>query len=205
MNTLPCKEFAGAINRCGYGVVRHEGRAQLAHRVAYCKNQGITIEQISGLVVRHNCDNRRCCEPTHLQVGTQLDNVRDMHDRGRNSPPPHPSGERHPAAKLTIEQVRSIRAAVSSGAKQRDLARSYGVSAQTICNIVKGDSWDELICDINAAIAPLSITADGLAQLGFPHVATDKAAKLYDETSFEPILSALAKVVARADLRRGAA
>lgn len=59
--------------------------------------------------------------------------------------------------------------------------------------------------DINAAIAPLSITADGLAQLGFPHVATDKAAKLYDETSFEPILSALAKVVARADLRRDAA
>lgn len=59
--------------------------------------------------------------------------------------------------------------------------------------------------DINAAIAPLSITADGLAQLGFPHAATDKAAKLYDEASFEPILSALAKVIARADLRREAA
>lgn len=59
--------------------------------------------------------------------------------------------------------------------------------------------------DINAAIAPLSITADGLAQLGFPHVATDKAAKLYDEASFEAILSALAKTIARADLRREAA
>lgn len=59
--------------------------------------------------------------------------------------------------------------------------------------------------DINAAIAPLSITVDGLAQLGFPHVATDKAAKLYDEANFEPILSALAKVIARADLRREAA
>lgn len=59
--------------------------------------------------------------------------------------------------------------------------------------------------DINAAIAPLSITADGLAQLGFPHVATDKAAKLYDEANFDPILGALAKVVARADLRREAA
>lgn len=55
--------------------------------------------------------------------------------------------------------------------------------------------------DINAAIAPLSITGEGLAQLGFPHVATDKAAKLYDEANFEPILSALAKVIARADLR----
>jgi predicted phage-related endonuclease len=59
--------------------------------------------------------------------------------------------------------------------------------------------------DINAAIAPLSITGEGLAQLGFPHVATDKAAKLYDEANFEPILSALATVIARADLRREAA
>lgn len=59
--------------------------------------------------------------------------------------------------------------------------------------------------DINAAIAPLSITGEGLAKLGFPHVATDKAAKLYDEANFEPILSALAKVIARADLRREAA
>lgn len=59
--------------------------------------------------------------------------------------------------------------------------------------------------DINAAIAPLSITADGLAQLGFPHVGTDRAAKLYAESSFEAILSALAKTIARADLRREAA
>lgn len=58
---------------------------------------------------------------------------------------------------------------------------------------------------INAAIAPLSITADGLAQLGFPHVGTDRAAKLYAESSFEAILSALAKTIARADLRREAA
>lgn len=59
--------------------------------------------------------------------------------------------------------------------------------------------------DINAAIAPLSITADGLAQLGFPHIATDKAAKLYAESSFNQILSALARTVARADLHRQAA
>lgn len=59
--------------------------------------------------------------------------------------------------------------------------------------------------EIQAAIAPLSIDAKGLAQLGFPHIATDKAAKLYDEANFEPILSALAKVIARADLRREAA
>ena len=67
--------------------------------------------------------------------------------------------------------------------------------------------WAELVRDIceRGVQDCVSITADGLAQLGFPHVATDKAAKLYDEANFEPILSALATVIARADLRREAA
>ena len=41
--------------------------------------------------------------------------------------------------------------------------------------------------DITSRTAPLSITADGLAQLGFVHVATDKSAKLYRESDFEEI------------------
>lgn len=45
--------------------------------------------------------------------------------------------------------------------------------------------------EINARIAPLSITADGLAELGFPHVATDKAAKLYRESDYPRICEAL--------------
>jgi putative phage-type endonuclease len=44
--------------------------------------------------------------------------------------------------------------------------------------------------DINAAIAPLSVTADGLAQLGIKSCGTDRAAKLYD-TPFEDIRDAL--------------
>lgn len=45
--------------------------------------------------------------------------------------------------------------------------------------------------DINARIAPLSITADGLASLGFSWVATDKASKLYRESDFGAICAAL--------------
>lgn len=36
-----------------------------------------------GLVVRHTCDVRECVNPDHLILGTQKDNIRDMHDRGR--------------------------------------------------------------------------------------------------------------------------
>jgi len=47
--------------------------------------------------------------------------------------------------------------------------------------------------DINASIAPLSITADGLAALGFPHVATEKAAKLYRAADLSDIYAAMVR------------
>lgn len=47
--------------------------------------------------------------------------------------------------------------------------------------------------DINAAIAPLSISADGLATLGFAHVATDKSAKLYSLAALPAIYAAMVR------------
>lgn len=47
--------------------------------------------------------------------------------------------------------------------------------------------------DINAAIAPLSITADGLASLGFPAVGTERAAKLYRAADMPRICRLLAQ------------
>lgn len=55
--------------------------------------------------------------------------------------------------------------------------------------------------DINAWIAPLSVTADGLAQLGFRPVGTERAAKLYSAADFPHICGALARLVAEAPAR----
>ena len=49
--------------------------------------------------------------------------------------------------------------------------------------------------EINALISPLSISAEGLAQLGFQPVATDKAAKLYAESDFPRMVDALVHVL----------
>jgi len=55
--------------------------------------------------------------------------------------------------------------------------------------------------DINAAIAPLTITADGLATLGFRPVGQERAAKLYAGEDFPRICAALQQVIQQAPER----
>ncbi|MEA9605749.1 YqaJ viral recombinase family protein [Xanthomonas campestris pv. plantaginis] len=52
--------------------------------------------------------------------------------------------------------------------------------------------------DINAKIAPLTITADGLAQLGFLPVTIERASKLYDAAELPAMFTAMQQVFARA-------
>lgn len=48
---------------------------------------------------------------------------------------------------------------------------------------------------INERLAPIAVTADGLARLGFAPAATDKSAKLYHEADFPAMCSALIRHV----------
>ncbi|RRW90622.1 YqaJ viral recombinase family protein [Pandoraea apista] len=68
---------------------------------------------------------------------------------------------------------------------------------------VASTPWDMVPCatstgaptlrlgQINERLAPISLTADGLATLGITHAATDRAAKLYRESDFEMICVSL--------------
>lgn len=53
---------------------------------------------------------------------------------------------------------------------------------------------------INEAIGPLSITAEGLASLGFLPVGTERAAKLYDASQFPAMRAAIIELLESADL-----
>jgi predicted phage-related endonuclease len=49
---------------------------------------------------------------------------------------------------------------------------------------------------INERLAPIVLTSEGLSRLGFAHVMTDKSAKLYRESDFHRICSALMRHIA---------
>lgn len=74
-----CWLWAGA-RRHKYGELIVQGRKVYAHRYAF-------IHAVRPLgdreVVCHRCDMPLCVNPAHLFVGTQGDNVRDMHMKGR--------------------------------------------------------------------------------------------------------------------------
>lgn len=52
------------------------------HRIAYFLSNDLE-EQHPKVKVCHRCDLYNCCNPSHLFLGTQKDNVRDMWDKGR--------------------------------------------------------------------------------------------------------------------------
>lgn len=65
----------------GYGGFRvNKNSIRLAHNVSYELYIGPIPE---GLKVLHTCDNPLCVNPSHLFLGTQLDNIKDRDVKGR--------------------------------------------------------------------------------------------------------------------------
>lgn len=50
-------------------------------------------------------------------------------------------GERNPAARMTADGVRALRAAYQAGGTLRHLARAFGISERAARHIVRGTSW----------------------------------------------------------------
>lgn len=112
-----CWYWKGATTG-GYGVV--SGAFLYAHQIAYKLTKG----QIpAGLVVMHTCDHRSCCNPRHLFLGTQQDNLIDMAQKGRST------------ARLTPETVRAIRVDLAAGLTRKAIAAKHDTSEAVVGDI----------------------------------------------------------------------
>lgn len=113
------------------------GKSTLAHRYSYELVYGPIPE---GLFVLHSCDVKACVRPTHLSVGTQLENMQQCKARGRT-----PFGEKQGQSKLTDQTVREIRALYASGKFTFDqLAQMFPVRRHTISKAVRRLTWTHI-------------------------------------------------------------
>jgi len=80
-----CWEWLGAHGLGTRGEYRPrvviQGRDYYVYRVVYQLYTGYILQK--GDVIRHQCDHPWCCNPYHMVIGTQADNVQDMLDRER--------------------------------------------------------------------------------------------------------------------------
>lgn len=128
--------IAKALAKYGYGrMTAGRGRYLRSHQVAWGLSNGMIPD---GVVVRHSCDNPACCNPRHLEIGTQAQNIADTIARNRSSKPPYIAGEAHPRSKLNDEKVAAIR---SSKKTLEALAAEYGVSTKSIWRVRKHHQW----------------------------------------------------------------
>jgi Pectobacterium phage endonuclease len=123
----------------GYGSIwdNSQKKSRLVHRVSYEIAYG---EIPNDKIVMHSCDNPKCVNPKHLNLGTHKLNGEDKAKKGR-SVVNKLFGEQNPKSKLTIERVQFIRAHPEIGHKE--IADMWGLSPNCIRGVRIGRTWKE--------------------------------------------------------------
>ena len=91
-----------------------------------------------GMVIRHKCDNRECCNPFHLELGTQAQNIQDMIERGRSrwsgyvKPPKVPK-----ELKINSQVIDKVKQLLSQGLTLREVAKELNISCTSVHRISK--------------------------------------------------------------------
>jgi hypothetical protein len=114
------------VDALGYGRFIKAGPFAFAHRTAWQLAKGAIP---AGLDVCHTCDNRRCCNPAHMFVGTAKDNMRDMYNKGRQP------------SKLQPRDVIEIRGSVLS---DKELAAKFNVTDNCIRDARLRKKWQHV-------------------------------------------------------------
>ena len=138
-----CWPWLRSGNSGGYGLFTMSSVSRVAHQWAWIFTYGAIEGEdrrrgARGTIVRHRCDNRLCCNPTHLELGTHLENARDRMNRGRSRPR---RGEENGLHKLTDERVKDLRTRYSAGESQQSIADDFGVSQVAVSLVLRHRTW----------------------------------------------------------------
>jgi hypothetical protein len=132
-----CWEWTGQL-KGGYGYFSINHKDIPVHRLMFKKYKGIIPPKIN---VCHSCDNPKCCNPDHLWLGTQADNIADMHIKKRDY---KSFGENHHTAKINENNVREIRKKYKEGMKMKSIHRLLNIPYRTIQHVCTGNTWKHI-------------------------------------------------------------
>lgn len=127
-NVKGCWEWQGKITNSGYGEIRVNQKHMLTHRLSY---QTFVREIPSGMIVCHKCDNKKCCNPDHLWLGTQKQNCKDKIKKNRNCVAY--------SVKHNKEKVKQILDFREEGMTYKQISQSANVPLITACWICNNE------------------------------------------------------------------
>jgi len=124
-----CWIWQKSTDKFGYGVVGFKHICTRAH-VLSCEAKNMRRTK-NGEIVRHLCDNPPCCNPDHIEFGSNKENSNDIVLSGSSK-----------SFKLGPASVRHIR---SSKKTNEELAKEYKVRRGTIYNVRTGRTWSSVV------------------------------------------------------------
>ena len=136
--TDQCWEWQDSKDKDGYGKMRVGKRKVRAHRLSYKLFVGDVPDD---MLVCHKCDNPGCVNPSHLFLGSYLDNNRDSHKKGRGA---DQTGENNHRSKLTWRDVREIRRNFTGyWGELAALGKKYYMTYVPMRLIITGKNWKD--------------------------------------------------------------
>jgi hypothetical protein len=135
-----CWQWIASKNEQGYGKFSITRCKWVhAHRFAY----EYYVGQINDLYVLHKCDNPACCNPNHLFLGTQKDNMIDCKNKNRNHKPIGELCGRHILKENEVIEIKKRLQNFKYGDCLK-ISKEYGVDPRTISNIKCGINWTHI-------------------------------------------------------------
>lgn len=92
-----------------------------------------------GMECRHLDGDPGNAKVSNLAWGTPTQNHADKRCHGTSN-----AGSRNPMAKLTAQDVRSIRELSKTGMSQRLIAKQFGISQPAVSNVLTNHRWSEI-------------------------------------------------------------
>jgi hypothetical protein len=132
-----CWEWAGGRTLKGYGTF------WLARRNIQASHIALVIDGRSrpnGLHALHSCDNPPCVNPSHLRWDTASSNHKEKWLRGRGVQNA-PRGEKHRSAKISEDDVKSIRNHPRKRGMLKEISSKYGIAIPTVKAIRCRTTW----------------------------------------------------------------